>query len=73
MADLVRELAGRIATATKRWYEARKVYELLDRDDIPALIEASGEVMKWAVRRRTLIECWELATGKVWAAGIRDD
>lgn len=73
VADLTREFAGRIATATKRWLEARKVYDLHSKEDIPELIGAASEVLKWHVRRQTLIECWELATGKVWAMGTFKD
>lgn len=71
-ADVVRELAIKIQAAARSAHHARLAYGLSDKEDIPELISARQEVMNWTVRRQVLVECWELATGKVWASGTGD-
>lgn len=64
--ELTRQVAGRISSASKKLHEARQTFELLTKDEIMGLIKTRQEILNWLVRRQTLIEVWELATGKVW-------
>lgn len=70
---LLRDLKLKIKTATEARFAARTRYDLVDTFDLAALLSAREDVMRWAVRRQTLIECWEVASGAVWASGIKDE
>lgn len=70
VSELVREFAAKIRMAQRSLEQARTVYELLGKDDVPALIKTRQEVMNWAVRRQVLIECWEAISGQVWSSGV---
>ena len=67
VSDLLRGWAVKIRAAEKGLAEARRVYGLLDKEDVPALIQARQKVLVLTVRRQVLIECWEEAAGSVWS------
>lgn len=72
VTDLTRVFAVKIRSAQTGVDQARRTYELILKEDVPALIKARQDVLSAAVRRQVLIECWEEVTGQVWVSGVKD-
>lgn len=73
VSEVVREFTVKIRSAQKALNEARHRYELIGKEDVPALLQARYDVLTAMVRRQVLIECWETLTSQTWSSGISDE
>lgn len=64
--ESLKAVEERIYQAEHRLREMDKEWDQIPKPEVERLRLKQAEIVRWQIRRRTLVEVWELLTKEVW-------